>query len=391
MSAQTHSPHSATADVARSQPPMAASLPKNERLLSLDVFRGLTIASMMLVNNAGDWEHVYAPLEHAEWNGWTFTDTVFPFFLWIVGVAMTLSFAKRVDRGEGRHRLALHVLKRAAIIFGIGLLLNGFPYYNLAHIRIPGVLQRIAVCYLIAGLIFLYAKVRGQLWWLAGCLGGYWLLMSLVPVPGAGPGRLDPENNLSAYLDRVLLSNHLYGRTQTWDPEGTLSTLPAIATVLFGVLTGHVLRSRKTPQEKTAWMFVGGNLLMFGGMFLSNWMPINKKLWTTPYSMFMAGLALVTFATCYWFVDVQGWKKWSRPFAIYGMNAIAVYILAGAVARLTGIIKIGSSSLQQVVYHSVFAPLAGPYTASMLYGVAFSFMMFLVAWFMYRHNWFLKF
>jgi predicted acyltransferase len=391
MSTQTNIPHAATAGGVRNQLPTTTSLPKTERLLSLDVFRGVTIASMMLVNNAGDWEHIYAPLEHAEWNGWTFTDTVFPFFLWIVGVAMTLSFAKRVDRGDDRHRLALHVLKRAAIIFGIGLLLNGFPYYDLAHIRIPGVLQRIAVCYLIAGLIFLYTKVRGQVWWLAGCLVVYWLLMTLVPVPGVGPGHLDPENNLSAYLDRLLLPNHLYGRSKTWDPEGTLSTLPAVATVLFGVLTGHLLRSRKTAQEKTAWMFVAGNLLMLGGVFLGNWMPINKKIWTTPYSIFMAGLALVTFATCYWFVDIQGWKKWSRPFAIYGMNAIAVYILAGAVARLTGIIKIGNASLQQVIYRSVFSPLAGPYTASMLYGVAFSFMMFLVAWFMYRRNWFLRF
>src|SRR5512140_1436702 len=147
-----------------------------QRLMSLDVFRGVTIASMMLVNNAGDWQHIYTPLEHAEWHGWTFTDTIFPFFLWIVGVAMTLSFAKRVERGDNRLHMALHVLKRAAIIFGIGLLLNGFPYYHLASIRIPGVLQRIAICYLIAGLIFLYTRVRGQVLWLLGCLVGYWLL-----------------------------------------------------------------------------------------------------------------------------------------------------------------------------------------------------------------------
>ncbi len=391
MSTQTNVPAPAASAASRAETPTLTPIPAAERLMSLDVFRGITIASMMLVNNAGDWRHIYTPLEHAEWNGWTFTDTVFPFFLWIVGVAMTFSFAKRVERGDNRHRLALHVVKRFAIIFGIGLLLNGFPYYNLAHIRIPGVLQRIAVCYLIAGLIFLYTKVRGQVLWLVGCLTAYWLLMTLVPVPGVGPGHLDPENNLSAYMDRLLLPNHLYGHTKTWDPEGTLSTLPAIATALFGILTGHLLRTRKTAQEKTVWLFVAGNLLIFAGMFLSNWMPINKKIWTTPYSMFMAGLATVTFAICYWLVDIQGWKKWFRPFAIYGMNAIAVYILAGLVARLTDLIKIGNVSLQQVIFTNVFAPLADPFTASMLYGLAFSFVMFLVAWFMYRRNWFLKF
>lgn len=388
MSTQTNAPAPAAEAVRVHMPPDPAA----QRLMSLDVFRGLTIASMMLVNNAGDWSHVYPPLLHADWHGWTFTDTVFPFFLWIVGVAMTLSFAKRMERGDNRTRLALHTLRRAAIIFGIGLLLNGFPYYQLDRIRIPGVLQRIAICYLIAGLIFLYTKVRGQVYWTVGLLAAYWLLMTLVPVPGVGPGHLhDPENNLSSWLDRVLLSGHLYSGTKTWDPEGTVSTLPAIATALFGILTGHLLRMRRTPAERAVWMFAGGNLLIFAGLVMNMWMPINKKIWTTPYSVFMAGLAAVVFALCYWFVDVQGWRKWTKPLAIYGMNAIAVYILAGVVARAAGLIKIGDATLQKQIYTNVFAPLAGPYTASMLYGIAFSFMMFLVAWFMYRRNWFLKF
>jgi predicted acyltransferase len=386
MSTQVNSP----APALETSPPVV--MQGTQRLASLDVFRGITIASMMLVNNAGDGAHVYIPLEHAEWHGWTFTDTVFPFFVWIVGVAMTLSFAKRVERGDNRGRLALHTLKRAAIIFGVGLVLNGFPYYHLDRIRISGVLQRIAVCYLAAGLIFLYTKWRGQLYWIIGLLTTYWLLMTLVPVPGIGAGHLwDPENNLSSWLDRQLLSGHLYSGTKTWDPEGTVSTLPAIATALFGIMTGHILRLKKTPVEKTVWFFVQGNLLIFVGLMLNMWMPINKKIWTAPYSIFMAGMASVMFAICYWFVDVQGWRKWTKPFAIYGMNAIAVYILAGVVARGLGLIKIGNQPLEQVIYTSVFAPLADPYTASMLYGVAFSFTMFLVAWFMYRRNWFLRF
>lgn len=370
-------------------PPPRSSEP--QRLVSLDVFRGLTIAGMMLVNNAGDWGHVYGPLEHAEWHGWTYTDTVFPFFLWIVGVAMTLSFAKRVERGDDRFHLALHVLKRAAIIFGIGLLLNGFPYYNLSRIRIPGVLQRIAICYLIAGLVFLYTKVRGQIVCLVACLASYWVLMMLVPVPGIGAGHLEMNNNLSAYVDRMLLSGHMWSATKTWDPEGTVSTLPAIATALFGILAGHILRLRREPAEKAVWLLVGGNLLIFIGLYLTTWMPINKKIWTTPFSIFMAGTAAVVFAICYWFVDIQGWRRWTRPFAIYGMNAIAVYILAGVLARTLGLIQPGGTSLQKIIYNAVFAPLADPYTASMLYGVAFSFTLFLVAWFLYRRKWFLKF
>jgi predicted acyltransferase len=304
MSTQTNAPAVETVRV--EMPPD----PAVQRLMSLDVFRGITIASMMLVNNAGDWNHVYGPLLHADWHGWTFTDTVFPFFLWIVGVAMTLSFAKRMERGDDRGKLALHTLRRAAMIFGIGLLLNGFPFYLLDRIRIPGVLQRIAICYLIAGLIFLYTKWRGQVYWTVGLLAVYWMLMTLVPVPGVGPGHLhDPENNLSSWLDRVLLSGHMYSGTKTWDPEGTISTLPAIATTLFGILTGHLLRIRKTPAEKAVWMFAAGNLLIFAGLVLSLWMPVNKKIWTTPYAVLMAGLAGVVFALCYWFVDVQGWRS----------------------------------------------------------------------------------
>jgi predicted acyltransferase len=386
MSTQTNAP--AAEAVRVEMPPDPAA----QRLMSLDVFRGITIASMMLVNNAGDWNHVYSPLLHADWHGWTFTDTVFPFFLWIVGVAMTLSFAKRVERGDHRGKLALHTLRRAAIIFGIGLLLNGFPYYHLDRIRIPGVLQRIALCYLIAGLIFLYTRWRGQVYWTVGLLAVYWMLMTLVPVPGVGPGHLhDPENNFSSWLDRVLLSGHMYSGTKTWDPEGTVSTLPAIATTLFGILTGHLLRIRKPAAEKAVWMFAGGNLLIFAGLVLSLWMPVNKKIWTTPYAVLMAGMAAVVFALCYWFVDVQGWRKWTKPLAIYGMNAIAVYILAGLIARALGLSKLGGTSLQQIIFTTVFAPLADPYMASMLYGIAFSFMLFLVAWFMYRRTWFLRF
>jgi len=363
------------------------------RLVSLDVFRGATIASMILVNNPGSWAAVYPPLRHSAWHGWTFTDMVFPFFLWIVGVAMTLSFAKRVERGDNRLRLFLHAARRAAIIFGLGLVLNGFPHFHLATWRIPGVLQRIAVCYLLATAIFLLTTWRGQAIWIAGLLAGYWMLMTLVPVPGAGAGWIEKDANLAKYVDGLVLGSHMWSQTRTWDPEGLLSTLPAVATVLFGILAGSLLRSAFTAAEKTAWLFFGGNALVFAGLVMNVWFPINKNLWTSSYVVFMAGLASIVFAGCYWLVDVKGHRGWSTPFAIYGMNAIAVYVLAGALETLLDLIQVGGPpavSLHEYLYDHLFAPLGSPLNASLLWAVCCVLLLYAVAYGMYRRKWFVK-
>jgi predicted acyltransferase len=364
------------------------------RLVSLDVFRGATIAAMILVNNPGDWTAVYAPLRHAQWHGWTFTDLVFPFFLWIVGVAMTLSFAKRVERGDNRGRLLVHTARRAAIIFALGLFLNGFPFFHLATWRIPGVLQRIAVCYLIAAVIFLFTSWRGQAIWTLSLLVGYWMLMTLVPAPGISAGSLEKGANLAQYIDGLVLGKHMWAVTRTWDPEGIISTLPAIATTLFGILTGHVLRSARTAAEKTAWMFFGGNALVFAGLVMNVWMPINKNLWTSSFSVFMAGMALIVFACCYWLVDVKGYRSWSRPFAIYGMNAIAVYVLAGMLETLLDVIHVSGPpkpvSLHGFLYQHLFAPLMSPVNASLLWAACCVLAVYLVAYGMYRRKWFIK-
>jgi predicted acyltransferase len=362
-----------------------------ERLESLDVFRGVTIASMMLVNNPGS-STVYPQLDHAEWNGWTFTDTVFPFFLWIIGVAMTLSFAKRRERGEDRRRLLLHTLRRAAILYAIGLFLAGFPYFHLDRIRLVGVLPRIAICYFVAAVIFLYTRVRGQVFATAFLLIAYWMLMTLVPVPGLGPGHLEKGQNFSAYIDSLVLSGHMWSHTKTWDPEGTVSTLPAIASALFGILTGHLVRMRRDISERACWIFCTGAALMIAGLMMSSWLPINKSIWTSSYSVFMAGLASIEFGVFFWLLDGKGWKGWwSRPFAIYGMNAITMFIAAGIVGRLLGLIKIGDAPLQQVIFRSAFAPLASPINASLLYAIANVVFFYLIAWFMYKRGWFLKF
>jgi predicted acyltransferase len=351
------------------------------RVLSLDIFRGATIASMILVNDPGSWNAVYAPLLHADWHGWTFTDTVFPFFLWIVGVSLTLSFARRVERGDDRGRLLLHVLRRSALIFGVGLFLNAVPRFDFSTLRIPGVLQRIGICYLVGATIFLFTRTaRARILWIAGLLAAYWVLMM-----GVGGGVLTPEDNLSSRVDRMLLSGHMYSQTKTWDPEGTISTLPSIATVLFGVMCGMLLRARFTAAEKTSWMFFAGNLLMFAGLMLSTWMPINKKIWTTPFSVFMAGLAFVVFACWYWLVDVHGWRRGTRPLMICGMNAIAVYVFAGLLSRVLSMTGAGPW-----LWAHVYAPIAPEKLASLLFAITFVLVCYSFAWMLYKRNWFVR-
>ena len=365
------------------------------RLESLDVFRGATIAAMILVNNPGAWDAVYAPLLHADWHGWTFTDLIFPSFLWISGVALTLSFAKRVGRGDDRRRLFLHTLRRAASIFGLGLLLNGFPYYHLSTIRIPGVLQRIAVCYLIAGALFLLTRLRGQVVAIVSLLGVYWALMKAIPVPGYGAGVLDKHGNFAQWIDSLALSGHMWSSTRTWDPEGIVSTLPAIATVLFGVLCGHLLRSALTPAEKATWMFTAGTALIFAGLLMDAWLPINKNLWTSSFAVFMAGMAFMIFGLCYWLIDGRGYRRWAKPFSIYGMNAITVYVMSGLLARgMTLIQWTGAGgkpvSLHAWVFDEVFLKLANPINASLLFAIAHVLVLYLVALLMWRKKWFIR-
>jgi len=376
----------------------------SQRLLSLDAFRGATIAGMILVNNPGTWSSIYPELRHAAWHGWTFTDWIFPFFLWIVGVAMTLSFAKRMEQGADKKKLFLHVLQRSAVIFLLGLFLAGFPFglflnhtFSFGAIRIPGVLQRIAVCYLIGSAIVLTTGIRGQVIWAVSLLTLYWLLIKLVHVPGFGAGVLDPTGNLCWYVDSTVLAGHTWRGAPVpgFDPEGIVSTIPAIATTLFGVLTGHWLRSNRTKEEKTAWMFVAGCFMLLLGAILDMWLPINKNLWTSTYSIFMAGWALVCLAIFYWLIDVKGYKKWATPFVIYGMNAIAVFVLSGIVGRLLYLIKVPqadgtSTSLQAYIYESYYAPLANPLNASLLYAITFILVMFLVVWFLWKRKWFIK-
>jgi predicted acyltransferase len=355
------------------------------RLVSLDAFRGATIALMVLVNTPGDGSHVYAPLEHADWHGWTPTDVVFPSFLWIVGLTLTLSFRKRLAAGASRADLFRQALRRAAVLFGLGLFLYGFPHFDLSTWRILGVLQRIAICYLAGAAIWLTSGLRGRLAWTAGLLASYWMLMIMVPVPGFGAGNLSVEGNFAHYVDSLVLGSHNYGQTKTWDPEGIVSTLPAIATVLLGMFAAQVLALRRPLGERLAWMLAIGIGLLAVGLVCDQWLPINKKLWTTSFALFMAGLNFVLLAGFAWVVDGLGWRKAVRPFTILGMNAIAIYMISELLDSI-----LWTLHWRAPLYRTVFAPLASPINASLLYAVTYTLLMFLIACVMYKRGLFLK-
>ncbi len=359
------------------------------RLMSLDVFRGLTIAGMILVNNPGDWGHVYWPLEHAEWSGWTPTDLVFPFFLFIVGLSMVLSFDARRARGAGEGKLLLHALKRSAIIFALGLFLSGYPHFDPHTIRIPGVLQRIAVVYLLSSVLVLYLGRKARIAVAAVLLLGYWALMKLVPVPGYGAGVLTPDGNLAAYIDRALMYNHLYV-AHRYDPEGILSTLPSIVTCLLGVFTGECLRG-KQPAQIVRGLLIGAAVGIAAGKFWNFWFPINKNLWTSSYVLFAAGMALALLALCYWTIDVRGWKLWWRPFLWYGLNPLAIYAVASFIGKASVVHKIGTATPKGLIFNRFFAHLfASPYVCSMSYGIAYVALFMVVAFGLYRAKIFIR-
>jgi predicted acyltransferase len=381
-----------------------------ERMVSLDVFRGATIAAMILVNDPGSWSHIYPPLEHAEWNGWTPTDLIFPFFLFIVGVSLTLSFASRIARGIPRPALVWHVVRRSVVIFVIGLFLNGFPDFDLGSIRIMGVLQRIALCYLAAGLLYLFtfetetradgtARVQANLRIMATVavvlLVGYWALMTFVPVPGYGAGHLNKDDNLGAYIDRSLMGGHLWSESKTWDPEGFLSTLPAIASLLVGILAGEWLRPDRDAARKTLGLAGAGLALLVAGRLLHPFFPINKNLWTSTFVLFTSGCAMLSLAACYWIIDVRSRRGWTKPFLVFGMNAILAYALAALVSEVSTDFEFTNSrgretTLHGWVYQWFFVTHFNSLNASLGFAILFVLVIFVLLLPFYRWKIFLK-
>ena len=389
-------PQPVAARVSTETPPLAPAESRSpkERLGSLDAFRGATMALMVLVNTPGNGGHVYAPLRHSAWNGWTPTDVVFPSFMWIVGVAMTLSLARRLAAGASKALIFAQAFRRAAILYVLGLVVYVYPTFDLSTQRVLGVLQRIAICYLIATAIYLNTRIRGQILWIISLLAGYWLLMMLVPVPGYGAGHLDVERNFAHYIDRIVLGSHNYLHTKTWDPEGIVSTIPAIATVLFGIMAGHILRLQGTLAKRAVWLLGVGVLLITAGEICNIWLPINKSLWTSSFSLFMAGLDFTLFALMVWLVDIQGHKRFFKPLIIMGMNAIAVYMASELLDQVLDMIRLSSGG-QTVTLHEwlygLFTVVASPINASLLFAIAYTLLMYGIAYVMYRRQWFLRF
>lgn len=368
---------------------------RSERIISLDVFRGLTIAAMFLVNNPGNWSHLYGPLRHAEWHGWTLADLVFPFFLFIVGVSVAVSFGRRLEAEEERRSLYLKIIRRALILFVLGLLLNGFPHYDLSILRIPGVLQRIAVCYLASSVIFINSRWKGQLAWAAGLLLIYWAAMEWIPIPEGSAGLYEKGNNLASWIDGRLLAGHMWTVTKTWDPEGILSTLPAVSTTLLGVVAGRWLTGDKEPQKKVTGLLTVGAAAAAAGPLWHLAMPINKSLWTSSYALLTAGLASICLGVLYWLVDARGWKGWTVPARVLGMNAITAYLLAGIAARLLYLITIAipdgtTMTVKAWIYGTLFSSWLSDINASLAYAVAFVLAIWLLMFPLYRMRIFLK-
>lgn len=365
--------------------------PAPARLMSLDVFRGLTIAAMTIVNNPGDWSHIYAPLEHAEWNGWTPTDLIFPFFVFILGISLTLS-KRSLQSVPG-------IFKRSAVIFLCGFLLAYYVKFDLSRVRIPGVLVRLSLCSLFASLIYRQvlkvaeeARLQAVLSIAALLLLTYWALMTFVPVPGGVAGDLSPSGNLGAWIDRTVIGTaHLWSTSKTWDPEGLLSTLPAIATALTGIAAGLVLNGTRTQVEKTAIFIVAGGACVLAGTVWGQRFPINKNLWTSSYVLLSSGLAAICLAVCYWMIDVQGRRRFLRPLVVMGMNPLALFVMSGFMVKTLLWIKLAGPagkpvSLYSWIYTHAFLPLGlwGPKNTSLAFALATLAVLYIPLEVMYR-------
>ncbi|MFB0515712.1 MAG: acyltransferase family protein [Candidatus Neomarinimicrobiota bacterium] len=434
-----------------------ANISQRQRLTSLDAFRGLTIAAMILVNNPGDWSHVYRPLLHAKWNGWTPTDWIFPFFLFIMGVAMALSLRVRIETVANKAAVWLKVFKRTLLLFGLGLVLSAFrdysvslarllviiavlivlgsfvllylrlriadpgereaaarlvinsamPFviigvilaglysYNFATVRIPGVLQRIALCYLaVSAMMVLLPRARDQWITMGALILLYLVIMYGLYVPEHGRAVWTPQGHASGYIDRLVFGlKHLWSGTRDsgYDPEGVVTTLPAILSVFLGLQFGKVLvRVHDHKERLFQWLALGAFLTVLG-LTLDFLIPINKQLWTPTYSIFMAGFGGLLLAGCYWLIEIKGRKNWAQPFVMLGMNPLFIFWLSGFLVRNMFLNNVGHTNLRNWLYVNGYTSWLGETNiASLAFALSNVIFWLLVAWFMYRRRWFIK-
>jgi predicted acyltransferase len=365
------------------QPPIPAV-----RLTSLDAMRGFTIAAMILVNYPGSWDAIYGPLEHAEWNGLTPTDLIFPFFLFIVGVSIALSYTKLLEKGTPKKALYRKIILRALKIFAVGIFLSLLPKFDFSNIRITGVLQRISIVFLACSFIFLNTSFKAQVWLSVIILIVYWLAMTLIPTPGIGEVSLERGVNLAAWVDSILLPGRMW--QGTWDPEGILSTFPSIVTGITGLLAGHLLISKRTPHEKVILLMVFGFLSVTLGYVWGLTFPVNKNLWSSSFVLVTSGLASLLLGTLCYIVDIRNHTSGTKPGIIFGANAIAIYFISDVISILFYSIKFGSASLNEHFMMTFTGAGLAPKFVSMLYAIIFVSINFGIAYILYRKKIFIK-
>jgi predicted acyltransferase len=366
-----------------------AGLSSAKRLVSLDALRGFTIAAMVIVNDPGSWSYVYPPLEHAAWNGCTLTDLIFPFFLFMVGISITLAYTKRLDARVPRGKIYRKIISRTVSIYLLGLFLWLWPQFDFGAIRWTGVLQRIAVVFFACALIFLNTNWKQQIRIGAAILILYWIVVAYVPVPGIGrPDLSVPEKNWANYLDTLLLPGVMWQKT--WDPEGILSTFPAIVTGLIGMLIGKLYLTIREENKRLVWLFfIGFSLFLAGGIW--NWFfPINKNLWTSSYVLYTAGLGTMGLASCILIVDIWGYTRWTFLGRVYGANAITSYVLAGMLTVIFYGIRFGGASLNEWFMSGLTSIGLEPEFVSMMYAVFYMLIIFIPALILYRKKIFIR-
>ena len=376
--------------------------PSSTRLISLDIFRGLAVAGMIIVDNPGSDEKAYWAIRHAEWNGWSPADFIFPSFLFLVGVSMVFSFHARLQRGESRGAILLHAFKRSLILIAIGLIVNGMPFVGIDWhaYRFEGVLQRIAVCYFAAAVLVLWTGRRGQWIALAACLLGYWAMLRFAPVPGYGvPGRdipfMDPDRNLVAWLDRCFFAGHLYNGTR--DPEGILSNIPALGTTLMGVLAGHWLRAQnRQAAVKVRGLLLAGVAGLVAGQVWNYSFPINKNLWTSSFVLFSGFFSLAFLAALYWIIEIKQWRGWwTIPALVLGMNAIGGFVADSLVYGPGYGFTVKNAVGARVPWHEVAQSVLestglSAANASLVYSLAALLFCWFLLWLLWRRRIFLK-
>ncbi|KUO62197.1 hypothetical protein APF79_04290 [bacterium BRH_c32] len=365
-----------------------------QRLASIDAFRGLTIAGMIIVLNPGSWKYVYPAFKHADWHGWTIADLVFPFFLFIVGVSITFSLSKIKIESFEKKEVYLKIIKRSVILFLLGLFINSFPDFNFQQFRIMGVLQRIAICYLIVSILFLNTKYESQAIIAVSLLLIYWAIMEWVHVPGYPFGSYGKGENAANYLDRFVLSGFMGYYEKLGEPEGFISTLPSLSLTLFGVLTGHFIKAKKEIKNSASIMFGVGVLLFLLGLVWDYWLPVNKNLWTSSFTVLTGGLGLILFSIFYYVIDGLNYQKFAKPFVVLGMNAITVYVLSIVTAKIIKLLTFTSNGTlyhaRSWAYENILLSIFGNNGASLAYALIYCAIWCGIMWILYYKKIFIK-